>query len=397
MPEDVVEAPQGGDTPAPAPDVTPSEPAATPEPAKDFESIAAETKRELEAVGGSTPPAAKKEEDKPADNKPAEPAADDDEETEDKKDDEPGGDKPAEEEPAEPEGEKTVAEQVLELMKNPEMLERALREAGVETIQDLPFVKDFVGRQTQAALDKQKAAQAKEVFEKQAVDAVLERGRAAAGEVVSAIEKLAQDIEDGAEEFKVPETEYLVQKFNEYADGAVHAYHNKNFGAIAEGIYEYPEMKGINPAEATWTDGEGQTHTLAEANGQPPAVWMDAHLQVARQNLWNMAQNAVAQRAEQIIEDRTKALEEAHKLDIQKLTETHEKALAKAQKESEKAMAKAKEDTRAEVLAEFASKGSPPRVPSRDSSHTIDEDEISGSSIEEIWASAKKSLEKSGV
>ena len=395
MPDEPITTPsEGGDSPAPA--AAPAvEPKGTPAPERPqtkatvqnrpqrssdaFDAILEETKAEL-AVKDEPAPKADEPDDEDADededDKSAPPKKD-----EPKKDDEPEGDEPKGDAPddGEPADEKTVAEQILELMKNPEMLERALRQAGVDTIQELPFVKDIVGRSTQSAIDAAKAAAAKEAFEEKQVNQVLEKGRKAATEVVDLVEKLSKDLEDGAEDFKVPTTEYLVEKFNEYADGAVHAYHNKNFGEIAETVYNYPEMKGLP---------EEQQAFLASFAGKPPAQWLEAHLEVQRQNLWAMAQNDVRLKAEQIIEDRTKSLEEAHRLDIAKLNEKHEKAIVKA-------VDKAKAETRAEQLAEIASKGAPPRVPNKDNRPAVDEDEITGTSFEDIFASVKRSMEKS--
>lgn len=394
------------DTPAVAPAVESKGPPAPPAPegkapvedrpvrsSDSFDAIFEETQKELEEKENptpevkaeedddETPEAEKDEEDKPDDSDEKEEEKDEDSKDDDE--DEAEGDKKPEAE-AEEEvdaAEKTVAEQILELMKNPELLESALRQAGVETIQELPFVKDLVGRSTQSALDQAKAALAKEQFEAQQVTSVLENGRKAAAEVIDIIEKLQKDIDEGAEEFKIPESQFLIDKFNDYADGAVHAYHNKNFGEISETVYSYPEMSGLSTEQQEY---------LASFNGKPPAEWLDAHLQIQRQNLWNMAQNDVAQKAEQLVADRTKALEEAHKLDLTKLTEKHERTLAKS-------VEKAKSETRAEVLAEFATKGAPPRVPNKDANPVIDDDDIDtgDGSMEAIWQGVKRAQERS--
>jgi hypothetical protein len=342
-----------------------------------FDSIFEETKEELEKEDAPAPADVDDDDEEDEDDKPSTAPA----KAKDADEDEDEDGEPKEDAPAEDSKELSVSEQILELLKNPDMLETALRQAGVETIQELPFFKDLVGRTTQSAVDSAKAAADKERFEETQINQVLEKGRVAATEVVNMVEKLRADLEEGAEEWQVPTSEYLVDQFNAYADGAVHAYHNKNFGEIVEVVYDYPEMKNLSDEQKTY---------LNQFAGKPPAKWLEAQYDVGRQNLWTMAQNDVRQQAEQVIADRTKVLEEAHKLDIQKLTDKHERQLAKA-------TAKASDNARAEALADMAKNGTPPRTPSKGTPRTVVDDSDSGDdSFEGAWASAKRSLEKSG-
>lgn len=372
------------DTPVPSPTPRANVPANN--AGEAFDAIAAEAKEELaerekedtaldEAAKKASADATASDEDDDAD--------DDDADDADKpaaKADDADADADADKPPVEDEPEKSVAEQILELMRNPEMLEAALRQAGVETIQELPFVKDIVGRERQSVADQTRNDLAREAWEAKNIEGVMVEGRTAQKTLVEAIDKLAKDLEDGIEDLDVPTGELINEAFEKFGKGAMQAYHNAHFSQITNRVYQYPEYQNLS-AE--------QEDTLAKMDGAAPADWVDEHLKIGRENLWRMAQEDVAVQAKQYVEDQTKILIEAHKSEVEKLQARFDKKL-------EKAITKTAEETRAASLADFATKGTPPKTPKKDSSPTVDDEEIDYSSFEAIAASVKRGLERGG-
>jgi len=392
--------------PAPAETETPDAPISIPEvasptpranvPPKNaseaFDAIANEAKEEIaerEKEDASIDAAVKKaaaakDEDAEDDEDEPTPAkADDDEddededETETKDDADEDADKTAE---GEETPEQSVAEQILELMKNPETLEAALRQAGVDTIQELPFVKDLLGRERQSAADQTANEIARAEWEAKNIEGVMTEGRKAQKSVVDLMEKLTEDINNEVEELDIPSAELINEAFESFGKGAMQAYHNAHFGAITDKVYQYPEYQNLS---------QEQRDTLAQKDGAPPADWVEAHLEIGRANLWQMAQEDVASQARQYVEDQNKILTEAHKLEIEKLQTKFDKKL-------ERAIAKATEETRAAALADFATKGTAPKVPQKDSAPSVDDEEVDYSSFESIAESVKRSLARSG-
>ena len=282
------------------------------------------------------------------------------------------------------EPEKTVAEQVLELMKDKKTLQAALESANVEDIMELPIVKELLGRERQSAADTTKAEIQRQQFEDTQVNARLEQGRKTIDDFVSEMEALAKAIEedeDGTAELVVPTPDTIRENFKKVADASVEAYHAQTFADIAEVIYALPELNAA-PDELK--------AELAKFAGRPPQEWLGAHLEAARQTLWNIAQNQVAANAEKRIEDQKTLLEAAHKAEIEKLVAKHEKALAKAVEE-------AKKNARAEAIADAASGKLPPKSPKKTPESNIDEDEITGSTVGDIFKQVKRQMEKSGA
>jgi len=281
-------------------------------------------------------------------------------------------------------GEKTVAEQVLELMKDKKTLAAALDQAGVEDIMELPLVKELLGRERQSAIDTTRAELQRQAFEDTEVTSRLERGRKSVDEFVTEMESLLkayEEDEDGTAELAFPTAENIRGRFKEVADATVEAYHAQTFADIAEVINALPELAAATPE---------MRNELAKFAGRPPQEWLGAHLEVARQSLWNIAQNQVAAAAEKRIEDQKTVLEAAHKLEVEKLTEKHERVLAKA-------VEKARTNARQEAIADAASGKLPPRAPKKEAATEIDEGEITGKSIGDIFKQLKSQAEKSGA
>lgn len=282
-----------------------------------------------------------------------------------------------------PAAEKTVAESVLELLRDKDTLDAAIRQAGVDTINDLPLVKELLGRERQSAEDRVKSELAKQAWTQQQVTEVQAKGQKAADELFASIEKLQEEIandEDGTAELHVPTKDFMAERMKEYADGQVNAYHNSTWGELADLIYSLPELTNSTPEVKA---------ELAKFQGAPPRVWLQAHLEASRQNLWNMAQAQLVEGAKSAIADERKTIEAAHKLELEKLT-------AKQAKEIAKAVEEAKKEARATALAELGSKA-PPRTPSKETQHVESGDEITGNDIASIWRSAKAAAEKSGT
>lgn len=376
------------DTPVPSPTPRANVPAKNASEA--FDAIAAEAKEELaerEKEDSAIDEAAKKaaaaatasddDDDEEDEDEPKVPAAKaEDDEDEDDEDKPAEADKPADEEAPEA----TVAEQILELMRNPELLEKALRQAGVETIQELPFVKDIVGRAQQSTADQTKNEIARNLWEAKNIEGVMVEGRKAQKTLADAVEKLAKDLEDGAEDFDVPTPELINEAFEKFGKGAMQAYHNAHFSQITNKVYQYPEYQSLS---------QEQQDTLSQMDGAAPADWVEAHLEIGRENLWKMAQEDVAVQAKQYVEDQTAILTAAHKAEVEKLQ-------AKFEKKLEKAIAKTAEETQAAALANFATKGTPPKTPKKDTSPVVDDEDIDYSSFEAIAASVKRTLERGG-
>jgi hypothetical protein len=349
-----------------------------------FDAIAAEAKEEIaerekedsaidEAAKKAAADATASDEEDDADDEEEDDKAEEEEEEDDKAED---ADKPEVQE----EAEKSVAEQILELMRNPETLEAALRQAGVETIQELPFVKDIVGRAQQSTADQTKNEIAKAEWEAKNIEGVMVEGRAAQKSIADAVEKLAKDLEEGLEDFDVPSTDLINEAFEKFGKGAMQAYHNAHFSQITNKVYQYPEYQSLS---------QEQRDTLSKMDGAAPADWVEAHLEVGRENLWKMAQEDVAAQAKQYVEDQTKILVEAHKAEVEKLQTKFDKKL-------ERAIAKTAEETQAAALANFATKGSPPKTPKKDSTPNVDDEEVDYTSFESIAESVKKSLARGG-
>lgn len=325
-------------------------------------------------------------EDKPADD--AGDAKDDDsgDDADDAPADAADGDKPADtktdDEPAEVE--KTVAEQVLELMKDKKTLQAALEDAEVTDVMDLPIVKELLGRERQSAIDSTKAEINRQNFEDTQVTSRLEQGRKTVDEFVSEMEALSKAIEedeDGTAELSIPTPEAIRENFKKVADASVEAYHAQTFADIAEVIYALPELSAASDEVKA---------ELAKFSGRPPQEWLGAHLEASRQSLWQIAQNQVAANAEKRIEDQRTLLTAAHKAEVEKLEKNHEKALAKAVETAQK-------NARIEAVADAASGKLPPKNPKKDAATGIDEDEITGSSVSDIFKQVKRQMEKSGA
>lgn len=276
--------------------------------------------------------------------------------------------------------EKEVSD-ALHILTNPELLEAALRQAGVETIQELPLIKDLLGRVEQSTRDRVLAEIARAEYERNNIEAVIERGRKAADEVIALLDQAAKELEEGAEEVRLPDRELLRQKFDEYASGAVQAYHNKHFGEIAERLFRYPEIQ---------VSDEEQQQALQSAAAREPSEWLETVYTIARENLWRMAQQDVLERATAMIDDQKKLLEASHQEEIKKLNERHERELKKA-------IEKAKEEARAEAFAQLAEKAPPKETPRDIRSSGTEEEEDYGETIEEIWQNVKRSMERSSV
>jgi hypothetical protein len=355
------------------------------------EAVAATKAEEAAAEEAAKPKIEPKAEEPDEDDKSVEePKADepdDDEDDEDDKSKAPPKEEPkAEDEPKddEPEDSKSQVTDFLKMLKDPDLLEAALKQADVGTVTQLPYFKDLMGRVEQSTRDRIMAEVQKNEYEKRNVQDILVRGQAAADEVASAIEQLAKDIDEGNTEFKLPEKQYILDKFNEFAEAARHAYHNEHFGDIAQRIYTYPELLGLN---------DEQKAELQSVNGEKPGDWFEKTYEVARGNLWRMAQQQVAQKASEAVEERTKLLVAAHEEEVTKLKEKHERVLTKA-------VEKAKEEARAAAFVDIAKNG-PPRETPKDSSASVVSDEADdiapGSSIDQIWAKVKSRQESTGV
>lgn len=365
---------------------TPSEPVvAEPRNASEaFDAIAAEAKAELEARDKVETPVDEDEDEKPSDtDEDEEEEADEDEKpdtsTDDDESDEEDEEKPSDSVDDDEEAEETDStQQILELLRNPETLEAALRQAGVETIQELPIVKDIIGRERQSVADQTKNDFARAEWEARNIEGVMTEGRAAQNTLIETIEKLSKDLEEGAEDFDVPTGELITEAFEKFGKGAMQAYHNAHFSAITDRVYQYPEYQNLSPQ---------QQADLAAFDGAPPADWLDKHLEIGRENLWRMAQEDVSNQARQYVADQTRILTEAHKAEVEKLQTKHEKRL-------EKAIAKATEETRAAALAEFATKGTAPKTPKKEGAVSVDDEEVDYTSFETIAASVKRSLER---
>jgi hypothetical protein len=280
--------------------------------------------------------------------------------------------------------EPTVAEQVVELLKDKKTLQAALEEADVSDIMDLPLVKELLGRERQSAIDTTKAELQRQQFEDTQVNSRLERGQHTIDEFVGEMENLLkayEEDEDGTAELAFPTPEAIRQRFNDVRMASVEAYHNQTFADIAEVINALPELASISP-EAK--------QELAQYAGKPPQEWLGAHLEAARSNLWNIAQQQVSDNAEKRIEDQRTLLTAAHKLEIDKLTEKHERVLTKA-------VEKATSNARAEAIADAASGKLPPRAPKKEAAADIDEGEVTGKSIGDIFKQLKSQAEKSGA
>lgn len=391
MPDDVV---VNDPTPAPVtPEPTPVDAAPVPEPrqrpntsptnsGEAFDNTVAEAKAEIEAQERAKEEAAKKaaepvveeEEEEEEEAKTKEPVKKEPEEEEEEEED---ADKPKE---AAPEEDKTTdADRVLALLKNPELLQRALEQAGVASALELPFIKDVLGRNSQSVADQIKNEVDRQQWEAANIQGVMVEGRRAQNEAIDVMVKLAKDFEEGVEDVVIPDAKWLEERFNKYADGAVHAYHNQNFAAITERVYKWPEYQNLTNAEKA---------ELASVDGQPPAEWIDKHLEVGRNKLWQMAQRDVADKAQKYVENEVKLATEAHKVELEKVN-------AKWEKKLDKAISKAVEEARASQLVEQATKGSPPKTPKKvDVAVTVDDDEVDYSSFETIAASVKRQLEK---
>lgn len=279
--------------------------------------------------------------------------------------------------------EKTAAEEVLELLGNKELLDTALRKAGVDTINELPAVKELLGRERQSTEDRVKAELAKAQWQQQAVKDVAAKGQQAAQDVYDQLDALAKEIADdvdGTAELHVPNKEFIAAKMQEFSEARVNAYHNETWGALADMIYGLPELNAA-PAELK--------AELAKFAGRPPNEWLGAHLEAARQTLWSMAQGQVAEAAKKAIADDKLTLETAHKVEVEKLTK-------KAEKTQKDAVEEARKTARAEAFAEF-SKGGPPKLPTKEGASTETAEEITGNTIADIFRSARAQAEKTGA
>jgi len=288
--------------------------------------------------------------------------------------------KPAEELESE-EKELNAAQELLQLMKDPELLEAALRQAGVETIQELPLFKEIIGRERQSASDTTRYELERAAQEEALVRDIIIKGDATAKDFVEQMDKLSKDIENALAnpelevQLEIPDAATIKKVFEDYANSRLTAWHNQNFLPLSEFLYTLPELQVMD---------DTQRKFLQEANGLPPTDWLNAHLQVARNNLWTMAQNAVAEQAKETLTNERKVIEAAHKIELEKITKKHERTL---KEEHDKTV----EATRAEVMAEFASKGTPPKLPPKDNIEpSINDDEITGSNIEEIFESVNR-------
>jgi hypothetical protein len=283
-----------------------------------------------------------------------------------------------EQEPASEEtSEQQAVDDLIQLLTNPDLLEVAIRQAGVDKISELPSVKDLIGRVEQSTRDRLLNEISRAEYERQNVERFLDEARKGPEELAEMLDKAAKAIEEGESEIALPDKETILKKFQDYADAVVHAYHNQQFGNISELLFSYPELQAMT---------DEQRQYLGQVAGADPSTWMNTVYEIARNNLWMMAQMDVAERAQQAIEDQRKLLEAAHKEEVKKLTERYER-------EMKKAIEKAKEEARAEAFAELASKA-PPRETPKESSPASGEEEDWGSSIEEIWHTAKQRLSR---
>lgn len=280
---------------------------------------------------------------------------------------------------------------LLESYEDPAVLNAAIEKAGVEKVSELPAVKALIGRITQSVRDQTTAAIEKAQRDAAQLAEVTETGKQAKAKLVSALDKLATDIEAGEEDLAIPAADAIAEAFEEYAGSAVGEYHTKAWNVLSDAVYSLPEMGGAVP-EGVKTQPpaftEEQKNLLEAVKGAPPDVWLGAHLAVERDVLWAWAQQEAAASGAQTFENEKVVLQAAHAKEVKTLTKTHEEAIRAA-----------REEARAEALAERANGKQPPRTPTgAKPRNTADEASLddaipAGASIAEIRRIVKAKTE----
>lgn len=286
---------------------------------------------------------------------------------------------------------KADLDSLLATFDDPAVLNAALERAGVDKLAELPAVKALIGRLTQGVRDSTAAGIAKATAQAAQLAEVTAEGRAAKGKLVTALNKLAEDIENGVEEgLAIPTEDAIGQAFEDYAGAAVGEYHTKAWNVLGDTIYSTPEMGGPVP-EGVKTQPPPFTQTqvdlLESVKGAPPDVWLAAHMAVERDQLWQWAQAEAAANGQGSFENDKVVIQAAHTKELNALTRTHEAALKTA-----------REEARAEALADASSGKLPPKTPKGAKPTTVgsdgDDDGIpQGATISEIRRIVKSKTE----
>ena len=340
--------------------------------------------------------------DKPADTPEA--ASADADKTDDDED-ESAGDEPAGEgddaataAAAEADAAKQELDDLLATYDDPEVLNAALKKAGVTKVSELPAVKEIIGRVSQSVRDQTLAEAARSAREAAQIADATREGKAAKSKLTAALKAASEALESDDPEavIELPTDEAVEKAFEDYADAAVGEYHTRAWNVLSETVYSLPEFGGSMPDDYAGPPvpalNEEQKNLLAAVKGGSAAEWLTAHLMVQRDVLWDWAQ--AHGNADLVSKHETEKvqLQAAHKNEITRLTRAHEKALSDA-----------REEARAEAIADVGAGRVTPKSPSKTPSTTErDADENKpkrGAGIREVhaWAAEQEKSKQQGA
>lgn len=299
---------------------------------------------------------------------------------------------------AEADAAKQELDDLLATYDDPEVLNAALKKAGVTKVSELPAVKEIIGRVSQSVRDQTLAEAARSAREAAQIADATREGKAAKSKLTAALKAASEALESDDPEavIELPTDEAVEKAFEDYADSAVGEYHTRAWNALSETIYSLPEFGGDMPDDYAGPPvpalNDQQKALLASVKGESAQAWLAAHLMVQRDVLWDWAQ--AHSNADLVTQHETEKvqLQAAHKNEITKLTRAHEKALNDA-----------REEARAEALADVSAGRVTPKTPGKTPSTTErDPNENKpkrGAGIREVhaWAAEQEKSKQQGA